>query len=167
MAFNPEPLLSATPIIQAHVATALPALLLGPVALFRRRRDRLHKITGYAWVVSMLALALTGLFIPSHSLALIGPFGPIHLLSFLTLWSVLSGVAHARAGRITAHQTAMRVTWFAALGLAGLFTLAPGRIMNEMLIGARPEAGPALIVAGLALLGILWWRRAGTLRSNG
>ncbi|MFP4450126.1 MAG: DUF2306 domain-containing protein, partial [Rhodosalinus sp.] len=76
MAFD---VLTATPlIVQLHLAAALPALLLGPVALYRRRRDRLHKTFGYLWVASILGLAVSGLFIRSE-IALLGPFGPIHL----------------------------------------------------------------------------------------
>ena len=44
--------------IQFHILCAVYALLIGPVAIFRPRRDRLHRWLGYSWVV---ALALTAL----------------------------------------------------------------------------------------------------------
>ncbi|MEL7262317.1 MAG: hypothetical protein AAGK69_13125, partial [Pseudomonadota bacterium] len=44
-----EPLLNASLPIQIHVALALMALMLGPVVLWRNRRDRVHRVLGYVW----------------------------------------------------------------------------------------------------------------------
>lgn len=153
-----DPLLDAPLVIQAHVLAAIPALMLGPVALWRRRRDGLHRAIGRIWVLSMAALAVTGLLIPSEGLALIGPFGPIHALSFLTLWGLWEGVAHARAGRIAAHRAQMRWMYLGALAVAGAFTFMPGRRLNAVLFQDTPHlAWPAL---GLVLLAVvLAWRR--------
>jgi len=153
-----DPILSAPLVIQLHVLSALPALLAGPVALFRRRRDRLHKTAGYLWVVAMVVLSVTGLFIPSHGLAIIGPFGPIHLLCLVALYGVTQGVRHARAGRIAAHRQSMQAVWFGAMGIAGLFTLMPGRIMNRVLFEALPEIGYLAVVSGGVGLALFWWR---------
>ena len=61
-----DPILSAPLLIQLRVAAALPALLPGPFALFRNRRDRWHKRPGYDRTVSMLVLAVSGFFIPAR-----------------------------------------------------------------------------------------------------
>ena len=152
-----DPILAAPPVVQAHIAAAVPALLLGPFALFRTRRDRLHKALGYGWIVAVSALALTGLLIGSE-LRIIGHFGPIHLFSVLALWGVAEGLWHIRAGRVAEHRSAMRWTWFGAMGLAGLLTLLPGRTINEALFGGTSQAG--LLAAGLGLAGLaLLWRR--------
>lgn len=42
-----EPLFNASLQIQLHVTAALVFILLGPFALYRTRRDRLHKTLGY------------------------------------------------------------------------------------------------------------------------
>ena len=42
-----DPLLTAPFQIQLHVGFAVIAIVLGPIALFRTRRDRIHRITGY------------------------------------------------------------------------------------------------------------------------
>jgi len=152
------PLLDAPLIIQTHVLVAVPALMLGPVALWRRRRDGLHRGIGRIWVLSMTALALTGLLIPSEGLALIGPFGPIHALSILTLWGLWAGVAHARAGRIAAHRAQMRWMYLGALAVAGAFTFMPGRRLHAVLFQDTPHlAWPALVLVLLAV--VLVWRR--------
>ncbi|MBQ2260327.1 MAG: DUF2306 domain-containing protein [Loktanella sp.] len=146
------PIVQASFIIQLHVLAALPALVLGPLVLWGRGGRLRHKLLGYTWVTSMLVLAGSGLFIPSQNLALAGHFGPIHLLCFLTFAGIWQGVGHARHGRIAAHQKAMRQIWFWALGLAGMFTLLPGRIMNEVLLGGGTSAGWLALATGLGLL---------------
>lgn len=167
----PDPILSASLAIQLHLLAAIPAVLVGPVALWRRRRDRWHRATGYVWVTSMALLAVTGLAIPSVGFALVGPFGlgpfglgpfgPIHLLCFATFWGIAKGVAHARSGRTAAHRATMRGMYFGALALAGLFTLVPGRRLNDVLFTDQPALGWLAIVAGAGLVAMLWAGRAG------
>ncbi|MFN3662053.1 DUF2306 domain-containing protein [Yoonia sp.] len=154
------PLFEASFIIQLHVMAALPALVLGPLVLWGRGGRLRHKVLGYGWVVSMLLLAASGLFIPSGGPALAGHFGPIHLLCLLTFIGIWQGVGHARQRRIAAHQKAMRQIWFWALGLAGLFTLLPGRIMHEVLVaGGGTYAAWLAIVVGVSGLVFLQRRR--------
>lgn len=149
-----DPLAAAGFAIQIHVAFALVALLLGPVALFRRRRDRIHKIVGYVWIVGLIGLALSGLFIESE-IAVFGHFGPIHLLCPYALWGVGSGLYWIRKGDRARHRAAMRSVWFGAVGVAGLFTLMPGRILNRMLFGEPSLLGLALIAGGAVGLYLL------------
>jgi uncharacterized membrane protein len=152
------PLLDAPPVIQAHVAAAIPALLLGPVVLWRRRRDTLHRLLGRVWVAAMVALAVTGLLIPSEVLPILGPFGQIHALSLLTLWSLWQAVAHARAGRIDAHRAHMRHLYLGALVIAGAFTLTPGRRLHDALFADAPHL--AVVVLALVIPAVaLAWRR--------
>lgn len=153
-----DALTTAPLIVQLHLAAALPALLLGPFALFRRRRDRLHKRLGYAWVAAILGLAASGLFIPSD-IAVIGPFGPIHLLSLFAIWGVADGVRRIRRGDLRGHLSAMQSVWFGAMGVAGLLTLLPGRTLNRLILGDQGELGVAAIALGLAGLALLWRRR--------
>ena len=162
-----QPYLAAGPIIQLHVVAAALAIVLGPIALARRSRDRWHKRAGYAWVLSMAALAASGLFI--HSIRMVGPFSPIHLLSLLTLWQLWLGVRDARAGKVAAHRHRMQAVYMLALMLTGAFTLSPGRLMSRILFPETPVAGFALVLA-LVGLGCVWWllaisRRARATRS--
>lgn len=152
-----DPLLAAPPILQAHVALALLAILLGPAALLRRSRDLWHRRLGQAWVVAMAGTALTSFFITE--IRTIGPFSIIHVLSVLTLIGLWEGVAHARAGRIAEHRRTMLTVFSGAVGVAGLFTLLPGRRMSETLFPAAPWLGFAgmAVLVGLGLL--LAWRR--------
>ena len=105
-------------IIQLHFLSAMPALIVGPFPIWVRTSRRTHKWLGYTWVIAMTVLAITGLFIPSNGLAVIGHFGPIHLFSVFALWGISRGVWLARARRFADHQLAMRSTWFGAMGIA-------------------------------------------------
>jgi uncharacterized membrane protein len=51
-------LLSSPLAIQIHILCAVPALILGLVALFRKSRDCWHRYAGRIWVVAMAGLAL-------------------------------------------------------------------------------------------------------------
>ncbi len=151
-----EPLLDAGLVTRLHVLSAVPAVLLGPVTLYRPRRDRVHRRLGRIWVASMAALALTGLAIPSGELALVGRFGPIHALSLYTLAMLALAVADARAGRIASHRARMRGLFFGAVGAAGVFTLVPGRTLNRVAFPDTPEAGWLAIGLIGAALALLW-----------
>lgn len=129
-----QPLLEAQPAIQIHAFAAISAFLLGAVVLFRRKGDRLHRFGGRLWVVLMLVVALSSFFI--HTIRLWGIWSPIHLLSLATLLSLAYAVRRIRGGDVAAHAAAMRTTYVGALIVAGAFTLAPGRIMNEVVFSA-------------------------------
>lgn len=149
-----EPLLSASPQVQFHVAAALLSIVVGPFALFRKRRDRLHKTLGYVWITSMTLTALSSLVI--LEVRMIGPFSPIHGLSILTLWGLYVGVRYAIQRNIVAHRRTMQSLYFWALGIAGILTLLPGRIMNTMLVDAAdgPRALLAISVAAVGSVAI-------------
>ncbi len=158
-----QPFLAAAPTIQLHVVAAVLAIVLGPIALARRSRDRWHRRAGYAWVLSMAALAASGLFI--HSIRMVGPFSPIHLLSLMTLWQLWLGVREARAGKIAAHRYRMQAIYMLALMLTGAFTLSPGRLMSRILFPEAPVAG-FVVVLTVAGLGCAWWLLAVSRRAR-
>lgn len=154
-----DPILSAPLEIQIHVAAALPALALGPIALYRQRRDRLHKTLGYIWVVAMGVVALSAFFIEAVVLPIVGPFGPIHLFSIWALFSLWRAMAAILRRDVARHQAIMRALYWQALGLTGLLTLLPGRIMNEMLFGDAAMMGLWMLLGVLAVVAMVWTRR--------
>ena len=145
-----EPLLSADLVVQLHVIAALEALALTPVLFLRKRRDRIHKIVGYAWVTNMAAIALTSFWITE--IRLIGPFSPIHVLSVLTLVNLVLAIRAIRRRDIRAHRALMGTTAFWALGVAGAFTLLPGRRMHEVFFGVHEGDGSLAGVISVAVL---------------
>ena len=127
------PLLEAPSPIPAHALAAWAMLLLGGLQLALPRGTRRHVWIGRAWVLGLGFVAASGLFI--HSIRLVGPFSPLHLLSLYTLLSLVQGVRAARAGDIAGHRRTMTQVFALALVVAGLFTFLPGRTMNAVLLG--------------------------------
>lgn len=155
-----EPITNASLDIQLHLVCAIFALGLGPVAIWRKRRDRIHKISGYAWVVAMLGLATTGLMIPAFGFAIIGTLGPIHAFSFLTYWSIWTGMRAIFRKDIRTHEAAMKGLYYQGLLIAGLVNFVPGRRINRAVLGEHWEMGWAVIAVGaVGLVAIAWWQR--------
>ena len=152
-----QPLLDASLAIQIHVVAAVLAFVLGGMVLFRRKGDRLHRLGGRIWVGLMLAVCLSSFFI--HTIRLLGPWSPIHLLSVITLAALARGVGLARARRIMEHRRTMQATYVGALLIAGFFTFLPGRIMCEVFFGGPlPMAGVAVAAAIVGGGAALAWR---------
>jgi len=158
-----DPLFNAPLAVQLHVAGALPALLLTPVVLWRRRRDRLHKRAGYAWVLAMAVTAASSFWITGFGV--VGPFSPIHILSVVTLVGLVTGVRAAIRGDTRGHRAAM-TNMAGGLAAAGLLNFLPGRLTNRIVLDGAGWDGFALVV-GLAACaaGVVWALRRGS-RAN-
>ena len=145
-----EPLLSASLAIQVHTASAIAAAALGALVLFRRKGTALHKLMGRGWVVLMLVVATSALFI--NEIRLIGPFSPIHLFVAFTYVGVAQGIWHIRRGDVVAHRAAMVGLYCGSLGLAGAFTLLPGRRLHQVLFGADAGWTASLVAIGIVIV---------------
>ena len=141
-----EPLLSAPLPIQIHAASAMAAIVLGPLPLYRQRRDMVHKVVGYMWVVAMAWAAFSSFFI--YSFAIIGPFSPLHGLAILALWSLWRGISYARADNIPAHRATFRSLYWTGLMIAGLANFLPNRRINEAVFNGHDELGYIVIAVG-------------------
>ncbi|QFT98251.1 hypothetical protein FIU85_13115 [Roseovarius sp. THAF8] len=128
-----DPLLSASPMIVAHTLAALAALALGALQLILPKGTGLHRGLGSVWVILMLVVAASSFWI--HTMQVIGPFSPIHVLSIIVLISAPLGLYYAQTGQVTAHRRTMQQLFAIALIGAGLFTLWPGRIMHQVVFG--------------------------------
>jgi uncharacterized membrane protein len=153
---NLAPLLDAPVVIQLHVAAALLSVVLGPVAIFRRSRDIVHRMAGRVWVAGMAITAVSSFWISEDPM--IGPFSVIHILSVITLFGLVSAVRAIRAGDVARHGATMRALYAQALMLAGAFTFFPGRRMSEAFFPGAPWLGLAIMLAAAG--GAVWllWR---------
>jgi uncharacterized membrane protein len=127
------PLLNAEPAIQLHAFTAMAAFALGAVQLSAPKGTLPHRTAGWIWVALMVIVAVSSFFI--HDLRIWDAWSPIHLLSVFTLAMLPLAVMHARRHRVDRHRRAMIAIFVGALVIAGLFTLAPGRIMHAVVFG--------------------------------
>jgi uncharacterized membrane protein len=128
-----------TPLLATHVVAALMALVLGPVNLFRRRRDRTHRILGLTWAASMYYVCLS-----SFGIVTDGHYSWLHGLSAFTVVTVSLGILAAVRGNIRAHVMNMAGSY---LGLLVAFLFAatvPSRAIPRLLVS---DPGTAWFVA--------------------
>lgn len=145
-----------TPLIAAHATFALISLLVGGYQLWRRPRgDHRHRVLGWFWVASMAFVATSSFAIRElrH-----GQLSLLHVLSVVTLVSLVAGVVAARRGNVDAHRGSMRGSW---LGLLGAFVGAvavPSRRIPVFVItepaGAAAAAG-AIVVTTIGLIALV------------
>lgn len=119
--------------IPVHALAAMAAVILGGIQLSMKKGGLFHKQLGRIWVGLMLVVSFSSFFI--HEIKLWGVYSPIHLLSLWTIVSVGLGIYFVRVGNIKRHQQVMIALYVFALILTGLFTLLPGRVMNQVIFG--------------------------------
>ena len=157
-----DPLFAAPPVVQFHVAVAMISLLIGPIAIFPRRRKRLHKTVGYFWVLAMVATALSSFFI--HSFDVLWGLSPIHFFEFLMLYAVTMGIWHITQGNVAAHRNHMVGLYGQGLLIAGLANFLPGRTTNRVFFESSPELGYVMIALGGICI-VTWMSRGGVRRT--
>ncbi|MCE2990823.1 MAG: DUF2306 domain-containing protein [Burkholderiales bacterium] len=121
-------------LVYLHLATVLPAFLIGTWLLLNRKGTPHHRLLGKVYMVLMLTTAVTALFIP----ALLGPrlwnhFGFIHLFSLLTIYTVPTAYLAARRHDVATHRSSMIWLYIGGLVIAGAFAFGPGRLLNRWL----------------------------------
>jgi uncharacterized membrane protein len=120
--------LRSTAVI-AHLVSVLLALPLGISQLVLPKGTLRHRTVGYVWVTLMVFTALASFAV--HNINQ-GGLSYIHIFSVVTLISAPFIVINARRGRVAAHQRAVLGLMIGGLVIAGLFTFAPGRALNQL-----------------------------------
>jgi uncharacterized membrane protein len=119
-----------------HLATVLPAFLLGTWLMFNRKGTPHHRLLGKIYMVLMLTTGIITLFMPAAvGMRLFNHFGFIHLFSVLTIYSVPAAYLAARRHDVQAHRGNMIGLYIGGLIIAGAFAFGPGRLLNRWLFG--------------------------------
>ena len=126
-------LLARHPVVFFHLITALGALLLGGLLLWRRKGTASHRALGWAWALLMGSTALASAFIRDYQMPNLAGFTPIHAFTLLVAVKLPQGLWQVRHGNIAAHRKTMRGLYIGACVLAGVFTLLPGRFLGNLL----------------------------------
>jgi uncharacterized membrane protein len=118
----------------SHLATIVPAFLIGTYLLIRRKGTSNHKLLGKIYMVLMLVTATITLFMPAQvGPRVVGHFGYIHLFSVLVFWSVPMAFINARRGDVKGHRSSMIGLYVGGLLIAGSFAFMPGRLLHSWL----------------------------------
>lgn len=120
----------------AHLATVLPAWVLGSWLLLRRKGSPMHKTLGKVWMLLMLFTALSTLWMPARvGPVWLGHFGFLHLLSLLVFFNIGMAWWAIRHGNVRRHQRYLTGLYIGGLLIAGAFAFMPGRLLHSWLFG--------------------------------
>lgn len=117
-----------------HIATIVPAFLVGTWMLCNRKGTASHRVLGRFYLALMACTGVVTLFMP----AAVGPrllnhFGFIHLFSLLTLYNVPAALIAVRRGDLIGHRNSMIGLYVGGLLIAGFFAFMPGRMLHRVL----------------------------------
>jgi uncharacterized membrane protein len=131
-------------LLVSHVIAALFVLAIGPLQIFRRRRDRIHRTIGYLWVSAMYYVCFSSFWIVSD-----GHFSWLHGLSAFTIVTVTLGLVSAIRRNIRSHLGNM-VGSYIGIAVAFFFAVTvPGRAIPELL---ADDPSSVAYVCGLVVL---------------
>lgn len=145
-----QPLLDAPAAVQIHVATVIPAAILGAFILVNRKGTPGHRFFGKIWMMLMAVTALSSFFI--HQIDTFHGFSAIHLLSIFVLIGIWRAISAARAHNIRAHKATVIGIYLGGIVGAGAFTLIPGRIMHEVVFSGGPNW---MLISALLVIAVL------------
>ncbi|MGO3314554.1 MAG: DUF2306 domain-containing protein [Brachybacterium tyrofermentans] len=130
-----------TSVIFVHALAALYVLLLGPLQILRRRRDRAHRMLGTTWVVAILVVCGSSFGIMPNG------FSWLHGLSLWTLLCMVLAIAAIRRGNVPTHRGFMVGSYLGTLTAFAFAALVPTRLIPQLL---RSEP----LVAGVTVLAV-------------
>ncbi|WP_239016648.1 DUF2306 domain-containing protein [Sphingorhabdus pulchriflava] len=118
--------------VWVHLLTIGIALVITPAMMWLKRGDRVHRILGRIWAISMFVTAIL-----SFDIRLInqGGLSYIHILSVITLVGVPVLVISARRRDLQRHRGQARGFVIGALLVAGFFTFPFNRLLGGWLFG--------------------------------
>lgn len=139
-----------TMFIAIHALAASGVVLLAPVQLIRRTKDRKHRWIGRSWVILMYFVCISGMFIYTLS----GSFTVFHALAIFTFATTTIGVISIRLGKVRRHVSMMVGSWLGALAAGTFAAIIPSRDIPQLAV-----AEPGLLwgaVAFVVIVATLW-----------
>jgi uncharacterized membrane protein len=120
-------------LMYMHLVTVVPCFVIGTILLLIRKGTKIHVLFGRVYMVLMLITATITLFMQAQ----VGPrvfdhFGFIHCFSILTIYTIPTAYWAIKKGNVKSHKRKMILLYFGAIIIAGGFTFAPGRYLNEL-----------------------------------
>ena len=148
--FN-HPQLIINPAVITHVISMLSAFFVSFLILFKAKGTKIHKMLGWMFTVFMLISIISSFWIKTY-----GIFSPIHVLSIVTIYWLVSGIIAVRLRRHNwqySHAFYMGSAYIGIL-IAGLGVLvrqyiAPGDVMMGFIVSAISAAIIIPILIGM------------------
>ena len=154
-----DPILNAPFYLQLHAATALIALVLGPIVLYRKSRDIWHKVIGYVWMLGMVTTAITSFWI--REIMADGSMSPVHIFALMNLGTVVYSIASIRRGNIVAHKRSLNNLYYYGAWGPFIVNFMPNRTIPTMLFDGGTwltfGAAAAMIISLIAVARLQPW----------
>lgn len=131
-------------LLVSHVVAALFVLVIGPLQIFRPRRDGIHRAGGYLWISAMYYVCLSSFWILSD-----GHFSWLHGLSALTLVTVTLGLVSAIRANIPTHRANMIGSYIGIAVAFGFAVAVPSRSIPQ-LFASDPSTGVFVLILVIA-----------------
>lgn len=136
-AFVLEPLLAAPMLVQLHAAAGVLALILGAARVAWPFGEPAETALGWGFLVLLVLSAASALLLsPPHGAPNLYGVTPHHGFVVLALAGAGAAVVAARQGHRLGRQRIVTATFAGVLVMAGLFEMAPGRMLNALLAGS-------------------------------
>ena len=121
-------------LVFLHLSIIFPCIFLGAYLLLFPKATRLHRLLGKIYLSLMGMTGIITLFMPSQGeFKLLNHFGPLHVLSVITLYTVPTAYRAAKNKNIAAHKSAMIQLYIGGIIIAGSWAiLGEGRLLNEL-----------------------------------
>jgi uncharacterized membrane protein len=113
-------------VVQLHLYAAVVAIVLGAVMMTSIKGRTFHRIAGWVWVLVMLVVAGSSLFITGLNG---DKWSLIHLLSGWTLIVTPLALLAARRHKVRQHRRAMIGLFYFGVLIAGALAFIPGRLL--------------------------------------
>lgn len=117
--------------IWTHTLAAVLAVAIGGVNLASEKGTARHKALGWAWMVMMVFVTVSSIFIRELNA---GGFSWFHGLTAWTMFCMVVSIVALRKGQVRTHAGFMVGTMIGAI-TAGVFALMPGRFLMEVFGG--------------------------------
>jgi uncharacterized membrane protein len=136
MHFDLDPVLQSAIAIRIHLATVIPAFIIGTYLIFFSRKGAPHhRALGYIYLTLMTITAIAAIFVHEVNPSGFMGWSLIHIFVVITLVSVVSAIWAARRHDVRRHRNAMIGLYVGGLMIAGSLTFLPGRIMHRVFFG--------------------------------
>ena len=131
------PLLAAPGPVQLHAAAGMLALVLGAARLVWAEDEPTERSLGWGFLGFLVLSAVSALFLsPPHGALSLYGLTPHHGFAVMALAGAGAAVVAARQGRRLGRQRIVTATFAGVLLMAGLFEMAPGRLLHTVLAGS-------------------------------
>ncbi len=143
---NFDPFLNAPFYLQMHAICALVSLAIGPIALYRKRRDVIHKMVGYVWMTTMGTTALSSFWI--REIRADGSLSPVHLFAVISLGSLVYALWAIKRRNLDGHKYMLRNLYFGTVA-ALTMNFIPNRTIPKIFFDGG--SATTLFIAGCVI----------------